>query len=156
MIYVCWQNWICRCAGFAIPRWDAVLSGRSSGVFLKRVWCVSVVGVCVCVCVTTSLCGQDVGSVARTTAGTQGSVTQENQDTLNLSLQHNPHNENYTSPLSLSLRSSLISCLLLPLQPCLSPSLYLCFCPHLPCVVFSSPFPLSLLSSFFSFHLVDS
>lgn len=58
--------------------------------------------VCKCgrsVCVTTSLCGQDVGSVARTTAGTQGSVTQENQDTLNLSLQHNPHNENYTSPL---------------------------------------------------------
>lgn len=111
--------------------------------------------VCKCgrsVCVTTSLCGQDVGSVAWTTAGTQGSVTQENQDTLNLSLQHNPHNENYTSPLSLSLRSSLIRCLLLPLQPCLSLSLSLClfFCPHLPCVFLSSPFPLSPLSPFFS------
>lgn len=133
------------------------------GCSLRSVkWCVSdtcVVCKCgrsVCVCVTTSLCGQDVGSVARTTAGTQGSVTQENQDTLNLSLQHNPHNENYTSPLSLSLRSSLISCLLLPLQPCLSPSLYLCFCPHLPCVFLSSPFLLSLLSSFFCFLLVDS
>jgi len=100
--------------------------------------------VCKCgrsVCVTTSLCGQDVGSVAWTTAGTQGSVTQENQDTLNLSLHHNPHNENYTSPLSLSLRSSLIT----P-STAMSLSLYLSvclfFCPHLPCV-----FPFSSFSS---------
>jgi len=111
--------------------------------------------VCKCgrsVCVTTSLCGQDVGSVAWTTAGTQGSVTQENQDTLNLSLHHNPHNENYTSPLSLSLSGPLS---LLPLQPCLSLSisLYVCFSVLISPV--SSPFPLSPLSPFF-FHLVDS
>lgn len=105
-------------------------------------WCVLDTSVvCKCgqtVCVTTSLRGQDVGSVAWTTAGTQGSVTLENQDTLILSLQHNPHNENYTSP------PSLISFLLLPLQPCLCIGI----CPHVPC--FSSSSSLSLYLFLFS------
>lgn len=46
------------------------------------------------------LCGQGTGSVSQATAGTQGSVTQGNQDTLNWSLLHNPHNGNYTDSLS--------------------------------------------------------